>query len=221
MGLQIENGQTILFIGDSITDCGWRDPQWKPLGTGYVKIFDDFVKVREPEKKIEVINSGTSGNTNEDLRGRWMDDALSYRPDWISIKIGINDCNRYVSNPGGSPWQSPEKFEEIYDELLTLTKAELPGIRFLLIDPFYCSLDHEGKVAESYRARIHEALPGYIAAADRMGAKHGTLRVKTHDLFQAQFKHQSPLMYFPFEPVHPNATGHTLIAEGVWDALQG
>ena len=220
MGLQIENDQKILFTGDSITDCGCRDPQWRPLGNGYVNIFNDFVKVREPTKQIEVINTGIGGHTNADLRDRWMDDVLAYAPDWLSIKIGINDCNRYLGDANGSPSQSPEGFEAIYDQLLKLTKAELPDIRLLLIDPFYCSLDNGGKETNSHRARMYDALPGYIAAVDRMGEKYGALRVKTHDLFQAQFKHQAPSVYFPFEPVHPNATGHMLIAEAVWDALQ-
>jgi len=33
----IQDSQTVVFIGDSITDCGWRDVA-APLGNGYVKI---------------------------------------------------------------------------------------------------------------------------------------------------------------------------------------
>lgn len=220
MGLQIQDGQRILFIGDSITDCGRMDPTQMPHGSGYVKFFDEIAKVREPEKTIEVINTGIGGHTIEDLRSRWVDDVLAHQPDWLSIKIGINDCHQYLGNPSKPHGKSPEGYEEIYDQLLTLTRAELPDVRLLLIDPFYGSLDDEGKVADSSRASVHDALPAYIAAVDRMGAKYDTLRVKTHDLFRAQFKHQSPLVYFPYEPVHPNQTGHVLIAEAVWDALQ-
>ena len=34
----ISDGDTILFIGDSITDCGRRDTH-VPLGDGYASIF--------------------------------------------------------------------------------------------------------------------------------------------------------------------------------------
>jgi len=40
------DGQTFLFIGDSITDCGRRGVN-KPLGDGYVKFFHDLLLIRD------------------------------------------------------------------------------------------------------------------------------------------------------------------------------
>ena len=216
---RLHDNNTILFIGDSITDCGRRDPQHQPLGCGYVRLFADMLAVREPQKHVTVLNTGIGGNTVDDLRSRWVDDALSLQPDWLSVKIGINDCNRHLANPDANPRQSPEAFEAIYDQVLKVTRDSLPGTKLLLIDPFYGSLDVQGAVADSFRATVHETLPAYIAAVDRMGVKYDTLRVKTHDLFHARFPHQHPSVYFPNEPVHPNAAGHLLIAEAVYDIL--
>src|ERR1035437_1126162 len=96
MTTQIRNGQKIVFIGDSITDCGRRDSQ-RPLGNGYVKMFADLTIIREPAKRITIINKGIGGDrvtglgTLVGLRERWTDDVLRQRPDWLSIMIGRSE----------------------------------------------------------------------------------------------------------------------------------
>ena len=82
MTTQIRNGQKIVFIGDSITDCGRRDAQ-RPLGAGYVKLFADLMIIREPAKRITIINKGIGGDNVLGLRNRWTDDVLRNRPDWL------------------------------------------------------------------------------------------------------------------------------------------
>jgi acyl-CoA thioesterase-1 len=66
MALKIKNNQTVLFIGDSITDCG-RMNEHQPLGNGYVKQYLDLAIAREPAKKINIINRGVGGHTLLDL----------------------------------------------------------------------------------------------------------------------------------------------------------
>ncbi len=214
MPTKLKDGETILFIGDSITDCGRRDDRGRPLGLGYVSMVDNMLTVREPEKTITVINTGIGGNTAEDLRSRWTDDALSHKPDWISIKIGINDCNRFLCHE--HELQSPKAYAEILDEILTLTRRELPDCKLLLIDPFFGSQDFQ---ENSYRGKVNRLLPEYIDAVHAMSEKYKTRLVKTHELLHQQFQHQHPGVYFPNEPVHPNQAGQYFIAEAVYEAL--
>lgn len=219
MPTRLRSGETLLFIGDSITDCGRRDAQHAPLGVGYVKFFHDMLLIREPEKQVRIINTGIGGNTVEDLRTRWRDDALSHRPDWLSVKIGINDANRFLTNPQQHAMQGPEPYAEIFEQILDLTRQELPETRLMLIDPFFASLDQRGGTKGSYRARVSELLPQYHATIDRLARKYQAVHVRTHDVFHAHFQHQHPSVYFPNEPVHPNQAGHLLIAEAVYAAM--
>ena len=115
MSTKIKNGEKILFIGDSITDCG-RLEENTPLGNGYVKMFSDIMTVREPEKEIQIVNRGISGQTISELKERWHDDVLNNSPDWLSIKIGINDVHRFLMEDAYS-FLNSDKFEEIYEEL--------------------------------------------------------------------------------------------------------
>ena len=90
----IQDGERMLFIGDSITDCGRRD-RAVPLGDGYVSIFTELATARYPERNIDWVNMGIGGNRTTHLKERWQTDVIDQRPDRLSIKIGINDLNSF------------------------------------------------------------------------------------------------------------------------------
>src|ERR1700712_5153447 len=90
MPLDLQPGQTYLFIGDSITDVGRRDEP-EGLGNGYVRLIRDYLYAKDPVKAPRVINTGISGNRVTHLQKRWKEDVLDHAPDVVSIKIGIND----------------------------------------------------------------------------------------------------------------------------------
>ena len=85
----LQDGQTILFIGDSITDCGRRGAE-APLGNGYVKLVSEMTTIRYPERSIRFVNKGIGGNRITDLKERWQDDVIVHKPDWLSIKMTIS-----------------------------------------------------------------------------------------------------------------------------------
>ena len=87
----IQDGEKVLFIGDSITDCGRRD-RAVPLGDGYVSIFTELATARYPERSIEWVNTGIGGNRTTHLTERWQPDVIDHRPDRLSIKIGSTTC---------------------------------------------------------------------------------------------------------------------------------
>ena len=45
--LVFQSGQTVLFIGDSITDCGRRQDQ-EQLGNGYVRKVTELITAKYP-----------------------------------------------------------------------------------------------------------------------------------------------------------------------------
>lgn len=212
MKTKIRNGQTILFIGDSLTDCSRRGPD-RPLGHGYVKMFADMMIIREPEKRINIINRGIGGNTVLDLRERWHDDVMRHRPDWLSVKVGINDLHKTLRQmPEAVP---PKLFRELYDEVLSRTRKTFPKCRILLIDPFFLSTERS---KTSFRRDVLDIMPDYLRTVHAMSRKYRTRMVKTHEIFQKLLKRYEPDVFAP-EPVHPNFTGHLVIAEAVYSAL--
>ena len=207
----IEDGETMLFIGDSITDCGRRDAQ-APLGDGYVRMVTELATAQFPERNIRHINMGIGGNTVTDLRGRWQEDVLDQRPDRLSIKIGINDLHRHLS--GTDAGVSPELFEEVYGEILERTRTDL-DCPLLLITPFYISADGS---ENPNGHQVLDLLPRYIEVVEKMSARYETGLVRLHDVFKNQLKYRDATAFCP-EPVHPNHAGHMVIAHAVMDNL--
>ena len=89
--IELKLDQTILFIGDSITDAGRLEAAYRPFGYGYVHFVAYRLLAKYPKYKINVINTGISGDTISDLDYRWERDCLNHKPDILSVLIGIND----------------------------------------------------------------------------------------------------------------------------------
>lgn len=206
----------ILFIGDSITDCNRRSTN-QPLGNGYVQLVADMLKIHHPEQLLDVVNRGIAGNTMEDLRSRWTDHALCEKPDWIVLKVGINDCNRYEVDPAANALQSPENYAKILDQIIELTRRHLPATRSLLVSPFYLSLDDD--LPDSYRARIRESVKLYVSASEAAAQKHGTDFLDMNAAFAELMHHIKP-SDLADDGVHPNTSGHLFIATRVYERLR-
>ena len=207
----VKDGQTLLFIGDSITDCDRRGAE-APLGSGYVRLFTELATARIPELRFRTVNKGNGGDRITHLKERWRDDVLYHRPDRLSIKVGINDVHSIVRNAEDPV--SPALFAETYDQLLELTKKEL-GCPVVLITPFYISTDRD---SDTFRSQVLALLPQYIETVVKMSEKYGTKLVPLHDIFQEHLKHRDADTFCP-EPVHPNHAGHLVIAHTIMDAL--
>lgn len=208
----LKEGQRVVFSGDSITDCGRRGGD-APYGSGYVSEVISLIQARYPALNVTYFNAGVSGNTVQQLSDRWEDDVLAHKPDWITVKIGINDLHRTMS--GSADSVRPDHFETAYRDILTRGKDA--GARLVLIDPFYISIDkHEG----SFRKKVLDFLPEYLKVVHKLRDEFDALHVPTHDLFMEQLKYR-PAEYFCPEPVHPYANkGHLVIAHGLLQALK-
>lgn len=207
----VEDGQTLLFIGDSITDCGRRGAEM-PLGSGYVRLFTELATARFPERDIRYINKGIGGHRVTHLKDRWRDDVLYHKPDRLSVKIGINDLHSHLR--GAEDGVSPELFASVYDEILGWTRDEL-GCPLVLITPFYISTDRAG---HTFRSQVLELLPRYIETVEQMADTYDAILVNLHDIFQEHLQYRDADTFCP-EPVHPNHAGHIVIAEALMQAL--
>jgi acyl-CoA thioesterase I len=201
----VKSGEKIVFIGDSITDCGRRDES-APFGNGYVKITIDLITAKYPKRKIHYYNKGISGNTILDLYNRWQDDVIALKPDWLTIKIGINDLHHVLEKRTNFAIP-PDKFCKLYFDILTKAKKETSA-KIVLIDPFYMSKDFK---SNSFRQRVLKLIPEYLEVVKEMAKVFKTKHICLHEIFQEQLRHKEA-DYFCVEPVHPYQNGHTIIA---------
>ncbi|MFF3852851.1 SGNH/GDSL hydrolase family protein [Micromonospora sp. NPDC002575] len=201
-------GQRVVFIGDSITDCGRRD-RAAPYGDGYLSLVRAFVDARHPELELTWVNRGIGGDTVRDLAARWDADAIAERPDWLSVMIGINDIWRAFS-PGQEAEAVP--IEEYERTLRTLLRRAVTatGCRLVLADPFLIEAD----VDEPQRAETDRYAAVVAAVAKDFEAVH----VATQAAFDRVLAH-SPSSRWADDRVHPGLPGHAVIADAFLAAL--
>ncbi|HIE25925.1 TPA: GDSL family lipase [Candidatus Poribacteria bacterium] len=205
-----QDGQKVVFIGDSITDCGRRG-NFAPFGNGYVKFAIDLITARYPERHITYFNEGIGGNTVLDLHNRWNSDVLAHKPDWLTVKIGINDLHRTLGQTQALP---SEKYEQLYREILQLAREQTQA-RLVLIDPFYVSAETD---TNTQQGLVLSMLTGYLDVVEKLAKEFDALHVYTHEKFQGQLRHR-PAGHFCPEPVHPYLSGHIIIALALLEAL--
>lgn len=203
-----KDGQHILLIGDSITDCGRRDED-APYGRGYVSLLRAFTTARYPDARLTWTNRGISGNTVRHLAGRWEADALAPRPDWLSVMIGINDVWRAFD---GHP-ENAVPLEEYTDTLRTLLRraVEETGCRLILADPYIIEPDR----AEPQRAASDRFVTAVAGLAEEFDAVH----IPTQQVFDAALA-STVSGDWAGDRIHPNLSGHALIADAFMKALE-
>jgi lysophospholipase L1-like esterase len=135
----LSKNATILFQGDSITDGGRsrNEDLNHVMGHGYAYLVAARLGADHPELGLRFLNRGCSGNRVVDMYGRWREDALNLKPDVISILIGVNDVGSEFKRNAGVP---AAKYEKVYRLVLEESREALPGVRFVLMEPFYVPL---------------------------------------------------------------------------------
>ncbi len=203
----IEDGATVLFQGDSITDCG-RGRENLSLGCGYALMTAAMLGAQYPEKSLVFHNRGVSGNRVKDLRARWSEDCLDLEPTWLSILIGINDTwRRYDANDP----TSLDAFEADYRAILQQAKND-SGCRLILLEPFLLP------VAERFET-WREDLDPKREAVRRLALEFSARLVPLAELFAAACESAAPA-YWAADGVHPTPAGHALIARAWLAAVE-
>lgn len=199
---------TLLFVGDSITDCGRdRESGGTDLGAGYVAQVQALLDAHHSEAKIRYLNTGISGNRVTDLEARWDVDVLAHKPDWVSVMIGTNDVWRQFDKPLVEQVLLPAYSEKLQG----LVERTLPQVQGMIVmSPFFL----ETNVKEPMRKLMDR-----YGAATRAIAERNELRfVDVQAAFDAWLLHNHTSQ-LGADRVHPNAIGHNLIASAFLNAV--
>ncbi|HZX02078.1 SGNH/GDSL hydrolase family protein [Kribbella sp.] len=192
MSIVLDPRRTVVFAGDSVTDCGRRtDPSG--LGDGYVRnLYDDF-----GDNRPTVVNAGISGNRAVDLAARWADDVLAHDPALVSILIGINDTwRRYDENDP----TTPESFEAAYRSLLDPLSCPV-----VLMEPFLLPVK-DGQ--DAWR----EDLDPKLEVVRKLAVEYGAILVPTDVELTKQAASVGPAT-LAGDGVHPSPAGHQALAD--------
>ncbi|GAA1550704.1 SGNH/GDSL hydrolase family protein [Kribbella hippodromi] len=190
-GIVLDPRRTVVFAGDSVTDCGRRtDPDG--LGDGYVRILSGELGAQGPK----IVNAGISGNRAVDLAARWDTDVLSHDPSLVTIMIGINDTWRRYDEDDPT---TPESFEASYRSLLDALSCPV-----VLIEPFLLPVK-DGQ--DTWR----EDLDPKLEVVRKLAVEYAAILVPA----DAELTKQAASVgaaTLAGDGVHPSAAGHRALA---------
>ncbi|WP_221391186.1 SGNH/GDSL hydrolase family protein [Dyadobacter sp. NIV53] len=201
-----QDGITILFQGDSITDGNrTRNEDWNHvMGHGYAYSVASKLWYEHPSKGFHFLNRGISGNRITDLAARWQTDTLDLNPNWLSILVGVNDTEAAIK---GNTASTAEQFENDYRALLKQTQEKLSQVRFILCEPFVLPVGRVKDKLEMYQSEVGKRQE----IVKRLAIEFNAIHVP----FQAAFNEaltQAPADYWIWDGIHPMPAGHELMA---------
>ncbi|MFI1336238.1 GDSL-type esterase/lipase family protein [Streptomyces sp. NPDC020845] len=214
MTITVRPGSTVMFTGDSITDCQ-RLESGDGLGFGYPLRVAGEWGLQHPDRPVTWLNTAHAGDKVMDLEARWQTDVLDARPDVVSILVGVNDMGRHTLDPQGYVIPA-EEFEAGYDRLLApLAEA---GTELILIEPFLLPIHHvieagagAALIGEKERKERRTDLDPKIQVVRELARKYGAHLLGADRMF-AELAATTAPEYWSADGVHPTPAGHAALA---------
>lgn len=210
--LDLQDGDTIVFLGDSIThQC---------LYTQYI---EDFFYTRMPNVHLRFHNSGVGGDRAQDALDRFEMDVAAYKPRYVTILLGMND--------GGYKQWDARTFDAYQKGMLELLeKINGIGATAIVMGPTMYDRDaliikpnpHKAKF-DSDVSKYYNAVMAYYGTfmrdqANERGLAYVDMFAALNDLTAVQRVRQPDFTMLP-DGVHPDPDGHTIMAAAFLEAL--
>lgn len=213
--VKLQQGDIILFQGDSITDAGRKKDDKDAnsavaLGRGYACNATAQLLLSHASDNLTIYNRGISGNKVYQLAERWDADCLVLKPKVLSILVGVNDYwHTLVNGYKGTV----ETYRNDYDALLKRTRTALPDVQLIIGEPYAVN------GVKSVDDKWFPDFDGYRKAARELAAAHNAIFIPYHTIYQEALK-QAPGSYWTADGVHPTLAGAQLMAHAWLEAIK-
>lgn len=210
--LDLQDGDTIVFLGDSIThQCL------------YTQFLEDYFYTRFPKIHLHFHNSGVGGDRAADALARFDMDVAAYKPKYVTILLGMND--------GGYKQWDAATFEAYQKGMLELLdKIKEIGATAIVMGPTMYDRDalllkpNSKRNFESDAGKYYNAVLAYYGtymkdAAGERGLPYVDMFAPLNDL-SAEERLVDPNFTMIPGAVHPDANGHCVMATAVISTLR-
>lgn len=193
-GILVKKGDTVAFLGDSITAQGAAGPG------GYVRLVASGLASQGVD--ITVIGAGISGNKSDQMLARLDSDVLSKKPTWMTLSCGVNDV-----------WHSAKGIPlDAYKTNITaiLDRCQQAGVKVVILTATQIKLpitSPENVKLADYNAFLRET------------AKARNLPLADLNAAMAAEQTANPKRVLTTDGVHMNLYGNLMMAKGVLAAF--
>ncbi len=194
----------IVFLGDSITQAG--------VGPhGYVTVIKREIARLHPDREVEIIGAGISGNKVPDLQRRLERDVLRKKPTLVFIYIGINDVWHSQNGKG----TSKEDYESgLRDIIQQITDARAKVI--------LCTPSMIGEKTDGSNP-LDSMLEEYASISRKVATETGSQLLDLRKQFLDHLKTHNPLNrsknVLTGDGVHLNQAGNDFVARQMLEAV--
>lgn len=222
--------KTILFQGDSITDCsryrkatdekqysrvifsdGRPFKKVTALGEGYPAMVSAKLEKKYPGD-FRFYNRGVGGDRIPDVYARIVKDIINLKPDYMSLLVGVNDV--WHGFDFGHNGTGVVRFEKVYNILLEELKEEFPELKVVIMGPFVLegtATVNRPSQPDRY-AEFRNGVAEMASIAKKLADKHGFPFINLQSVFDEVVKHV-PANELLSDGVHPTAKGHEIITK--------
>jgi len=199
---KLQNGERafIVCIGDSITEQNYHlEGRLNYVGLLTERLMELY------NRKSSVLNAGKSGDTAQGILNRLEEDALRFRPDLVTVMVGINDA--VLGRDGIDPFKLNlellvKRIAASGSEVLLLTQN---GVDFHV---------------REQSVLLRTAYPSYAAAIQEIAVRSNiplcNIYERWGEYVQGQTNNHLMLMH---DSIHPGARGHAFIAAQLYHYL--
>jgi lysophospholipase L1-like esterase len=194
--LLVKNGQTVAFMGDSITGMGWG------VSGGFIHLVVDGLAANG--LKITPIPAGVGGNRSTEMLKRVGADVIAKKPDWMLLNCGVNDV-----------WSRSVDLDTFKKQITAIVdKAQAAGIKVMIMTPT--------PIYEASKQEFNDKLPGYSDFMIQLARERHLPLADEHKAYLDYIAaHADPnnSNIVTVDGVHPNPDGHQVMAETILTAF--
>ena len=173
--------------------------------TDYTKSYPYIIaqKMASQGEKVTFYDVSHPGVKIADLRAYLLGQALSSKPDIITLLIGVNDIRNYTDE---------NKFSEDYEYVLKTLSQETDAEIYAVSIPFIGD-DILPPYSEYFRGKTKDFNKIILRLCQKYGIKYIDIYTKTLSEFSKSEDYYSSDLY------HPSAKGYALWAEIIYDDI--
>jgi lysophospholipase L1-like esterase len=206
----LEQGNRLLFQGDSITDMKWGRNQSDRnhyLGHSFVFLIAARLHADFESLQLDFFNRGVSGNTTRDLKKRWQNDAIEMKPDILTLLIGTNDVAQNIL---------ASEFESNYRHIVDASLTSNPKLKLILMNPFVLQ---SGKLKDetAWKSR-RSSTEELCLIVEKIAKDYKATHIELNLIFDRASEKTGP-EHWLWDGVHPLPQGHEIIARSWIEAL--
>lgn len=203
---KIARGANILALGDSITTYRY----------GYIELLRALLALARPDDQISVLNVAQSGYTSTHAREVTFTQFLAFKPDWLFVMYGVNDCKQF----GGTNARTLVSLREYAENMRAVAQAfREQNARVVLLTPTPVVEATTNTLPEFAAMQMTWDNRNLAACADVVRAIGRDFSAPCVDLFNAFGMNPDPKLFLP-DGLHPNFAGQQLILREVLRALE-